>query len=734
MRCSTAFVVRPQHHQRRSLNRIYYGNDEEDLSVHEQVWHTDPEWYEQYVVRMLGKDYCDSKWPINPERISALMQEKEEVELPLDTINKDEEPIIVEAVEDTTNPENRRPWDEAVVMLDDDNNDDDESVDEKNETSKSDVSIDKHRARTKPKIISQSASNESSSSPGSTTEATTTTTAENIRLATSTTLETNETKRDAEISEEMNDSINEVETITSTVATTSKSSQSAPAVNTVKNKTSLESTLDIKALVEEEIEHKEEDTDRSPTNGNVASKDIETLLGVDTRSSQSVPNVTNPSLEVTDDTDDVDEDIQSKDEKSEIVETDSKIALKESGTSIVEDDDQVLSKESASLPEKLDLEQGIRSEKELVFSTKQEEDVKGKRGDKVDKIQSSNTTAASEPVLLYRNMRNSLAIVSAANLTKLGYSSTEVASLQSDALAVIVADEVPRPRMGVPPQWKKGKDDDSGYPLMVKSLQEGEMLIQTELQEQQQVKKSEPAKRRPSRNVEGDQRSERKIESKKRRGPPMESADGRDAKEPVLRREARRQVAEEDAEVRNVSATRRGNSGSSLEDPAEAGRPSRRNDRQRGSKGPAGGLESDNSRRKPTRAQGKSRRIYDARKPLKQRPPPPTKPDPPTPNYWPDMDTFRNLLRSEAELRLRILGEDWEDTVKEESNWRLNLYKEWLWTLHNGVGDSIVPPSRYERARKTKIQPRRNDEREDMFPSERNRRSRRSPGGSRRSE
>ena len=74
------------------------------------------------------------------------------------------------------------------------------------------------------------------------------------------------------------------------------------------------------------------------------------------------------------------------------------------------------------------------------------------------------------------------------------------------------------------------------------------------------------------------------------------------------------------------------------------------------------------------------------------------------------MDTFRKLLRTEAELRLRILGEDWAPTVKQESDWRLNLYKDWLWTLHDGVGGSIVPPSRYERARKMrdrKPRPRR---------------------------
>ena len=120
--------------------------------------------------------------------------------------------------------------------------------------------------------------------------------------------------------------------------------------------------------------------------------------------------------------------------------------------------------------------------------------------------------------------------------------------------------------------------------------------------------------------------------------------------------------------------------------------------------------EEQNQRRRPqnsrrsSRDSGSPKRIYDARQPLNGRSQTSSRrrDDPPTPNFWPDMDTFRKLLRSEAELRLRILGEDWTDTVKQESNWRLDLYKEWLWVLHDGVGDSIVPPSRYERSRRSR--------------------------------
>ena len=70
--------------------------------------------------------------------------------------------------------------------------------------------------------------------------------------------------------------------------------------------------------------------------------------------------------------------------------------------------------------------------------------------------------------------------------------------------------------------------------------------------------------------------------------------------------------------------------------------------------------------------------------------------DPPPNKYWMDIDTFRNLLRSEAELRMNILGGRFSKAIKDESDWRLNLYKDWLWTLDKGLGKPIVP-SRRER-------------------------------------
>ena len=62
---------------------------------------------------------------------------------------------------------------------------------------------------------------------------------------------------------------------------------------------------------------------------------------------------------------------------------------------------------------------------------------------------------------------------------------------------------------------------------------------------------------------------------------------------------------------------------------------------------------------------------------------------------WMDIPTFKQYLRREADLRLMILGPDWEDWVKGESDWRLDLYGKWLNVVENGIGDDIMDEMSY---------------------------------------
>jgi len=45
-----------------------------------------------------------------------------------------------------------------------------------------------------------------------------------------------------------------------------------------------------------------------------------------------------------------------------------------------------------------------------------------------------------------------------------------------------------------------------------------------------------------------------------------------------------------------------------------------------------------------------------------------------------------------------LIGDNWSEVIEQENDWRMGLYQSWLWSLNNGMGESIVPPSRIERA------------------------------------
>eukprot|EP00978_Attheya_sp_CCMP212_P014005 scaffold35416_cov51-Attheya_sp.AAC.1 len=81
--------------------------------------------------------------------------------------------------------------------------------------------------------------------------------------------------------------------------------------------------------------------------------------------------------------------------------------------------------------------------------------------------------------------------------------------------------------------------------------------------------------------------------------------------------------------------------------------------------------------------------------------------DPSRNKFWMDLPEFRDYLKREAELRLRILGPDWRDWIKTESDWRYALYKDWLWLLEDGVGEPIVgEPKPSRRTNNSKPRPR----------------------------
>lgn len=63
-------------------------------------------------------------------------------------------------------------------------------------------------------------------------------------------------------------------------------------------------------------------------------------------------------------------------------------------------------------------------------------------------------------------------------------------------------------------------------------------------------------------------------------------------------------------------------------------------------------------------------------------------PDGPT-TFWPDLDEFKDMLLTESQWRVDLLGNWLTPFVKDEAKWRYILYKKWLTLLDEGLGDGF---------------------------------------------
>jgi len=216
-------------------------------------------------------------------------------------------------------------------------------------------------------------------------------------------------------------------------------------------------------------------------------------------------------------------------------------------------------------------------------------------------------------VVQYTDMFQKLQRVPMSTLSKLGYNMEDIYILQAAVLELILEDEIPMPKGGIPSRWMvEEMNDTGGYNSEVKIL------------------------KKRKKNVDQNQNPENQ------------------------RPDARSDSMVEDKDVEVSSQRRR---------PREQGQPQRRqrqppNQSDRSSKRQR---RSDDSSTRSEKRSGQSSNTI-----------------------WMDVPTFKQYLRREADLRLMILGEDWEDWVKGESEWRLNLYKKWMDVVQNGIGNDIM--------------------------------------------
>lgn len=344
-------------------------------------------------------------------------------------------------------------------------------------------------------------------------------------------------------------------------------------------------------------------------------------------------------------------------------------------------------------------------------------------------------------------------------LAELGYKAGEITALQPDALDLIVQDGIRKPRTGVPSRWTVTKHASIGNrDATVKIIAASELETKPETSDPASVattgmssstmnkeeqttppgatyeKKTTVELKPPESNLDTEQRISPEIPAgaasqvaaapaptEPHRSNSFSDQSSKQAGELLGdgRRMAERQKSEKTESKQQILKQPRHESSSARQ---RQDRPSELDEevaekisvtKSRANKHRSRTSPWRPSPEVPPRERRRTRRGMDSQKTVYSVRPGPSfkrskkieRDDPPVSSrLWPDMDTFRNLLRNEAELRLRILGDNWTDAVKEEADWRHDLYKNWLWTLHRGVGEPFVE-SRSDRARRRRRTP-----------------------------
>jgi hypothetical protein len=282
----------------------------------------------------------------------------------------------------------------------------------------------------------------------------------------------------------------------------------------------------------------------------------------------------------------------------------------------------------------------------------------------------TETKAIDERVVVFSDSRlKKRQRILLSKLVSLGYSTEEILSLDPDALSLIVEDKLRRPSTGVPVTWKSDKQL-----IKIESFNDSNMQSSSSIATETPVAETSDPKARLN----------------------MTSSDAEvttSTKEPQVdrRRDPTNELTSETSRINGEARIK-----------------------------PTKEVERTNAADActPTKEERK-RRVFTGR----PEPGPPRDDPPPPKAFWPDIDTFRSLLRKEAAMRLRILGDDWSQTVKDESEWRLNLYKNWLWTLHTGVGDPLIE-SRSDRMRRSSRDQAKSQSKKKRTPSNKERQRR----------
>ena len=261
-----------------------------------------------------------------------------------------------------------------------------------------------------------------------------------------------------------------------------------------------------------------------------------------------------------------------------------------------------------------------------------------------DRSKAKDDDNDDDALVQYTDMYDNVQRIPMSSLSKLGYTMKDVIKLQAGVLELIIEDEMPMPKDGLPGRWMVEGRDQKEVKILKKRKSAAAASASTSTSN-----RSDSTRRDGSRKRSSDNEDEDEVEDERMRTRGRGASRDRDRDRDRPRSDRRR---------RGETKTRR---------KPLSQRNSRRNDGDGDNNRDSNGRESESN------------------------------------SLWMDIPTFKQYLRREADLRLTILGPDWEDWVKGESDWRLNLFKNWLGVVENGVGDdlfediSYAPPSERQR-------------------------------------
>jgi hypothetical protein len=283
-----------------------------------------------------------------------------------------------------------------------------------------------------------------------------------------------------------------------------------------------------------------------------------------------------------------------------------------------------------------------------------------------------------------------------------GYTQNQVLSLRPRVLELIVEDDIPKPRRGIPDRWVRDlyedlDEEDVDWVVEVVDTTSDRAgvdeiasndSVSSRMQEKGEESKSQSSNDIVSESWGPFSSSRVSVEEQKE----VSSADDRDVKNKKEKVDDTygNVVSEQtpgEVSYRKSSDTQPQQKQMNDNDDAV----SRQRERRSSIRPPSSYYNDDNNPTSPQRSRRPSSEQRRSR-PRKRRElvidnadeddnPPPNK-------FWMDLPTFRDFLRTEARLRLKILGPEWKESVLDESRWRFDLYKKWLYLLNDGVGEN----------------------------------------------